>query len=425
MPWNKGKPWSNEMKRKISEAKTGKPLSEETKAKMRGRIPWNKGKRGLQTPWNKGIPRSEETKRKVSETKKRLSKEGKLFNPVPKGSKRPELAGPKHYRYGKKLPKETIAKIKATKATRSLPRFTKEDLEFFYHGKGMSIRDVAKKKGCSVPTINYWMNRLGIKKRRIVSIEIRNKMSESSKKKWNDKKFRLKHKKIMQKVYSNPKYIKKKKKIMSIVNRNPEKIEKQRVTILEGYKSGRIVPWITGLTADSDPRVASIREKQTGRTPWNKGLTKNDPRIAKYIKYGKNHPMYGKKQTKKSNMKRSLKSKMNWKDKNYVKRVIKTRSLKPNKAEQILYDILQKNFPNQWKYVGDFSFQVDGRYPDFIHNNGRKMIIELFGNYFHKGEDGSERVQHYANHGYKTLIIWASELRKSIKVVKKVRTFMK
>ena len=43
-PWNKGIPCSKETKRKLSKALKGRSLSEETKRKMKGRIPWNKGK---------------------------------------------------------------------------------------------------------------------------------------------------------------------------------------------------------------------------------------------------------------------------------------------------------------------------------------------------------------------------------------------
>lgn len=41
----KGRACSEETKRKIREALKGKPLNEETKQKMKGRIPWNKGKK--------------------------------------------------------------------------------------------------------------------------------------------------------------------------------------------------------------------------------------------------------------------------------------------------------------------------------------------------------------------------------------------
>ncbi|KKK93059.1 hypothetical protein LCGC14_2696650 [marine sediment metagenome] len=67
-----GKTHSEESRRKLSDSQTGKSLPEETKQKMRGRIPWNKGKTGVQTPWNKGKTGvySEATKRKLSEANK-------------------------------------------------------------------------------------------------------------------------------------------------------------------------------------------------------------------------------------------------------------------------------------------------------------------------------------------------------------------
>lgn len=52
---NKGKPMSDEQKKKISNSLKGFHHSEETKAKMKGRI-----------PWNKGISTSDEVKMKMS-----------------------------------------------------------------------------------------------------------------------------------------------------------------------------------------------------------------------------------------------------------------------------------------------------------------------------------------------------------------------
>lgn len=69
-PWNKGKPFSKEVRAKMSASRMGK-------------IPWNKGipapeaiRKNLvifqkgQTPWNKGISPSRETRKKISETLK-------------------------------------------------------------------------------------------------------------------------------------------------------------------------------------------------------------------------------------------------------------------------------------------------------------------------------------------------------------------
>lgn len=61
----KGKKNSPEHRRKVGLGNKGKKLSEETKNKMRGRIPWNKGKpylqlRGEKNPaWNNGVNRNE------------------------------------------------------------------------------------------------------------------------------------------------------------------------------------------------------------------------------------------------------------------------------------------------------------------------------------------------------------------------------
>lgn len=55
-------PQSEEHRKAIGDANRGekngmfgKKATEETKAKLKGRVPWNKGKKGLTEPWNKGI----------------------------------------------------------------------------------------------------------------------------------------------------------------------------------------------------------------------------------------------------------------------------------------------------------------------------------------------------------------------------------
>ena len=55
----KGRTFSEESRKKMSESHKGIPLSEEHRKSMRGR-----------PAWNKGMPCSEETKRKISETNK-------------------------------------------------------------------------------------------------------------------------------------------------------------------------------------------------------------------------------------------------------------------------------------------------------------------------------------------------------------------
>ena len=92
-PWNKGKTTSDEVRERISQAKTGKargPLSEDTKQKMadakRGRKPWNAGVSGYSRQ-----PQSEEAKQKIRESRlrteqlkrERLLNEGEMPSDVP------------------------------------------------------------------------------------------------------------------------------------------------------------------------------------------------------------------------------------------------------------------------------------------------------------------------------------------------------
>jgi hypothetical protein len=70
IPWNKGKPWSKEIKDKISESHKGKPKpwnsyhrSEDTRKKI------SEARKGKPAPWN-SYPRSEEYRRNMSKAMK-------------------------------------------------------------------------------------------------------------------------------------------------------------------------------------------------------------------------------------------------------------------------------------------------------------------------------------------------------------------
>ena len=100
------------------------------------------------------------------------------------------------------------------------------------------------------------------------------------------------------------------------------------------------------------------------------------------------------------------------------------KSRKINKLEQSLDNLLQTHFPNEWKYVGNGQIFIARKVPDFLNINGKKKLIELFGNYWHKKEDEFKRKNHFAKYGFKTLIIWEDELKQQPKmVIEKIRGF--
>ena len=132
-------------------------------------------------------------------------------------------------------------------------------------------------------------------------------------------------------------------------------------------------------------------EFKKGHTPWNKGLTTQDERLLNAL--------------------RACHS-------------------KPNRKEWQLTELINQNgFP--FKYTGDGSFVIGGYIPDFVNCNGKKQIIELFGDYWHTKEGITwhqtelGRMMAYAQFGYRTLIVWEHELKEPNKVTSRIRHFAK
>ena len=91
----------------------------------------------------------------------------------------------------------------------------------------------------------------------------------------------------------------------------------------------------------------------------------------------------------------------------------------PNKPEERVIDII-KDFGLPYRYVGREGLTVNGLYPDFIHSNGEKKIVEIFGRVYHDPEEAFWEIQYkrtksgrkkiYSEAGYDTLILWDDEL---------------
>lgn len=112
-----------------------------------------------------------------------------------------------------------------------------------------------------------------------------------------------------------------------------------------------------------------------------------------------------------------------WQNPEYVRKQMKSRHVKPNKAELELDDFLQQILPNEYKYVGDGEFILAGKCPDFININGQKKIIELYGDYWHTQDEARERIHLFRQYEYKTLIIWNSEIKDKNKLGAKILMF--
>lgn len=106
---------------------------------------------------------------------------------------------------------------------------------------------------------------------------------------------------------------------------------------------------------------------------------------------------------------------------------------KLTKPERRLRNRLNCLFPGEYKFVGDGTIFIDYKCPDFININGQKKIIEMFGDYWHgeertgrtKVQEKNQRIKHFAKYGFKTLIVWESELKNILQLKEKLIKFQR
>lgn len=109
-------------------------------------------------------------------------------------------------------------------------------------------------------------------------------------------------------------------------------------------------------------------------------------------------------------------------DPEFRRRCLKGMLKKPTRPEKRLTKIIVKH-DLPFKYVGDGEFMLGRKCPDFLNSNGKKQLIELWGNYWHKNDDPEKRINFFRQYGFETLIIWEDELRNEPQLVEKIQSF--
>ncbi len=133
---------------------------------------------------------------------------------------------------------------------------------------------------------------------------------------------------------------------------------------------------------------------------------------------------------------KSLSAKKHWSDKDrasrHVEAIARGMQTKPNIPETTILNILNEYFPEQWRYTGDGGMILGGLIPGFVNVNGKKAIIEVFGDYWHKErvrkfEDTEQgRIEAFAEFGYNTLILWEKDIKRLPKelLVERIKSFV-
>ena len=237
--------------------------------------------------------------------------------------------------------------------------------------------------------------------------------------------------------------------------------------------------WIKGLTKETDERVVSTGKKISkslrGKTPWNKGIPWSEEikrkigegnkgkivsektmenqskgqlkrfkdsrekkklskahlgnQATKGMKFPKEiYPNFGTrgwKASEKTKERQSKIGKKHWQDPEYHKLMFETRNAKPNKLEKYFSGLVGDKI----RFVGDYIFHI--RTKSGTHNpdfkvNGQKKIIELFGDFYHKGENPNNLIENYKEVGWDCIIFWEHEVYNETERIKKeVEDFIK
>jgi predicted DNA-binding protein YlxM (UPF0122 family) len=98
-----------------------------------------------------------------------------------------------------------------------------------------------------------------------------------------------------------------------------------------------------------------------------------------------------------------------------VEKAIANLKYRPTSLERKLMEIIEKhNLP--YIYTGDGSFRIGRLNPDFVNNNGKKIAVDIFGDYWHNREEtpwyGRESVRKLImkRYGWDLRVIWEHEL---------------
>jgi G:T-mismatch repair DNA endonuclease (very short patch repair protein) len=218
----------------------------------------------------------------------------------------------------------------------------------------------------------------------------------------------------------NPNYgksmsIEQKEKI-SLANKGKHRTEEFKKRVSEKLK-GRI-PWNRGCQglyrhSEEIKRTISERKKNKQREPFSEEWRK---RIGD-AQRGRHRSEETKKKLSKSNKGKHNPTEETRKKMSNAR--IKARkegmySLKPTTPEKKFMEICaNRNLP--FKYVGDGKFWIENVNPDFVESNGRKIAIEIYGDYWHNLPihimKDKRRTTTLGKYGWKLLILWEHELK--------------
>ncbi len=292
-----------------------------------------------------------------------------------------------------------------------------EFLKKLYFEEKLSLPQISKLTNVPTCSIRYRFGKENVKLRSISEgtklalqrPEIRNKISKTWFKEglipWNKgkehplvkgNKNSMKRPEVRKKVSETNKIV-----IPKLYKEHPEILERIRIATKKAMQKPEVKQKTQKTWFKKGQRISPETEFKKGHETWNKGIPWPE-------EFRRKQSML-QKESYKNNPER-------------LKKALTFR--RPNKTEEKLTSLFQKNFPNEFKFVGDGSLIIEGLNPDWVNCNGKKLIIELFGEPWHAKEEVTKRTDIFAKYGFKTLVLWWKETRNEKLLIEKIRNFV-
>jgi len=92
-----------------------------------------------------------------------------------------------------------------------------------------------------------------------------------------------------------------------------------------------------------------------------------------------------------------------------MQKILRRLKDRPTSLERKFQEILYK-YNLLYRYVGDGSFLIGFKNPDFVNINGEKICIEVANRYHHKDPYKENRIKHFADWGWKCIVFFEDEI---------------
>src|SRR3989304_5553250 len=194
------------------------------------------------------------------------------------------------------------------------------------------------------------------------------------------------------------------------------------------------IPWNKGIRLSEEDKLhkseAQKKIQSLIHTPEFNKMTGDAQRgkiISPSSRYNMSLAHFGKPLSQSHKDSMSISRKRLWQNPDFrnkrIKELMSGLNVFPNKPETFIFKLLQELFLDEYEYTGNGKMIINGINPDFTNINGQKKVIEMFGDYWHKGENPQIKISKYSQYGFDCLIIWEHEIKNREKLIERIINF--